>query len=184
MLGVEVELSRLFRKKVVETLAGRAERPVVFVNTHPVELTQPGLVESLEDLPRGAPHVEFTVEIHEGAIVNVAALVELKAALRDRGMRIAYDDFGAGQARLLELGEAPPDLLKFDIRFVRGVNDAPPSKRRLLKSLVQITRDLGAEPVAEGVETAEEAAACTDIGFTRAQGYFFGEPEPLGPPAS
>jgi len=36
-------------------------------------------------------------------------------------------------ARLLELGEAPPDLLKFDIRFVRGINDAPPSRRRLLK---------------------------------------------------
>ena len=183
MLGVETELSRLFRRKVVETLVGRTERPVVFVNTHPVELSQAGLVESLEDLPRGAPHVQFTVEIHEGAIVNVAALVELKAALRDRGMRIAYDDFGAGQARLLELGEAPPDLLKFDIRFVRGVNDAPPSKRRLLKSLVQITRDLGADPVAEGVETAEEAAACADIGFTHAQGYFFGEPKDLEAPA-
>ena len=182
MLGVEADLSRLFRRKVVETLVGRSDRPAVFVNTHPVELSQPGLVESLEDLPRGAPHVEFTVEIHEGAIVNVAAIVELKAALRDRGMRIAYDDFGAGQARLLELGEAPPDLLKFDIRFVRGVNDAPPSKRRLLKSLVQITRDLGAEAVAEGVETAEEAEACTDIGFTRAQGYFFGMPEALDVP--
>jgi len=140
------------------------------------ELVQPGLVESLEDLPRGAPHVKFTVEIHEGAIVNVPAIIELKAALRDRGMRIAYDDFGAGQARLLELGEAPPDLLKFDIRFIRGVDAAPPSKRRLLSSLVAIVRDLGAEPLAEGVETAEEAAACIDIGFTRAQGYFFGPP--------
>jgi EAL domain-containing protein (putative c-di-GMP-specific phosphodiesterase class I) len=155
----------------------------VFVNTHPVELSQPGLVESLEDLTRGAPAVQFTVEIHEGAIVNVAAIVELKASLRDRGMRIAYDDFGAGQARLLELGEAPPDMLKFDIRFIRGVNEAPPSKRRLLKSLVQITRDLGSEAVAEGVETAEEAAACTDIGFTHAQGYFFGMPMALGAPA-
>ena len=109
-------------------------------------------MESLEDLPNGAPGIKFTVEIHEGAIVNVASLVELKAALRDRGIRIAYDDFGAGQARLLELGEAPPDLLKFDIRFIRGMDDAPPSKRRLLKSLVQIARDLGAEAVAEGVE--------------------------------
>lgn len=175
-LGVEVDLSRLFRRKIVEVLVGRSDRPVVFVNTHPAELSQPGLLESLEDLPRGAPHVSFTVEIHEGAIVNVAAMVELRAALRDRGMRIAYDDFGAGQARLIELGEAPPDLLKFDIRFIHGVNEAPPSKRRLLHSLVEIVKDLGAEPVAEGVETAEEAQACADIGFTRAQGYFFGAP--------
>ena len=178
-LGVEVDLSRLFRHKVIEIVSGRSDLPAVFVNTHPAELSQPGLLESLEDLPRGASHVEFTVEIHEGAIVNVAAIVELKAALSDRGMRIAYDDFGAGQARLLELGEAPPDLLKFDIRFIRGVNAAPPSKRRLLHSLVEIVKDLGAEPVAEGVETAEEAETCVDLGFTRAQGYFFGAPRPV-----
>lgn len=183
MLGVEGDLSRLFRRKVVETVSGRPGAPAIFVNTHPIELSQPGLVESLEELPRGAPNVAFTVEIHEGAIVNVAAIVELKAALRERGMKIAYDDFGAGQARLLELGEAPPDMLKFDIRFVRGVNDAPTSKRRLLKSLVQITRDLGAEAVAEGVETAEEAEACTDIGFTRAQGFYYGIPQVLAPVA-
>ena len=178
-IGAEADLSRLFRRKIGEVLAGRSDLPSVFVNTHPAELTQPGLVESLEDLPRAAPQVAFTVEVHEGAIVNVAAMVELKAALRDRGMRIAYDDFGAGQARLLELGEAPPDLLKFDIRFIRGVNDAPPSKRRLLHSLVDIVRDLGAEPVAEGVETEEEAQACTDIGFTHAQGYLFGPPRAI-----
>ena len=177
-VGLEVDLSRLFRRKISEVVGPRRDLPDVFVNTHPAELVQPGLVESLEDLPRDAPHVSFTVEIHEGAIVNVPAIIELKAALRDRGMRIAYDDFGAGQARLLELGEAPPDLLKFDVRFVRGVDAAPPSKRRLLKSLVAIVRDLGAEPLAEGVETAGEAEACVDIGFTRAQGYFYGPPLP------
>jgi EAL domain-containing protein (putative c-di-GMP-specific phosphodiesterase class I) len=175
-IGAEADLSRLFRRKIGETVAGRSELTDVFVNTHPTELSQPGLIDSLEDLPRGAPHVAFTVEIHEGAIVNVQAMVELKAALRDRNMRIAYDDFGAGQARLLELGEAPPDLLKFDIRFVRKVDEAPPSKRRLLKSLVDIVRDLGAEPVAEGVETEEEAEACKDVGFTCGQGYLFGPP--------
>lgn len=181
-VGAEVELSRLFRRKIVEIVAGRSDLPAVFVNTHPAELSQPGLLQSLEDLPRGAPNVEFTVEIHEGAIVNVSAIVALKAELRDRGIRIAYDDFGAGQARLIELGEAPPDLLKFDIRFIRGLDEAPPSKRRLLRSLVELVKDLGAEPVAEGVETAGEAEACVDIGFTRAQGYFFGTPRSFDDP--
>ena len=69
--------------------------------------------------------------------------------------------------------------MKFDIRFIRGVDAAPRSRRRLLRSLVEIVKDLGAEPVAEGVETAGEAEACVDIGFTRAQGYFFGRPRPL-----
>jgi EAL domain-containing protein (putative c-di-GMP-specific phosphodiesterase class I) len=178
-VGAEVELSQLFRRKLIETLAPRSDFPAVFANMHPAELAQPGLVESLEELPRGAPNVEFTVEIHEAAIVNVAGVVALKASLRERGIRLAYDDFGSGQARLLELGEAPPDLLKFDIRFIRGVDGAPASRRRLLKSLVGIVRDLGAEPLAEGVETAGEAEACEEIGFTRAQGYLFGRPTPL-----
>jgi EAL domain-containing protein (putative c-di-GMP-specific phosphodiesterase class I) len=178
-LGVEVELSRLFRRKIIEAVSGRTGLPDVFINTHPAELSQPGLLDSLSELPRDAPHLEFTVEIHEAAIVNVADVVALKAALRERGMRLAYDDFGAGQARLIELGEAPPDLLKFDIRFIRGVHEGPASKRRLLRSLVEIVQDLGSEPVAEGVENAGEAAACVDIGFTRAQGYFYGYPKPI-----
>jgi EAL domain-containing protein (putative c-di-GMP-specific phosphodiesterase class I) len=178
-LGVEVELSRLFRRKVLETVTGRSDLPVVFVNTHPAELSQPGLVESLAEMSGAARHVEFTVEIHEAAIVKVAEVIELKAALRRHGIRLAYDDFGSGQARLLELGEAPPDLLKFDIRFIRGVHLAPASRRRLLKSLVGMVKELGAEPLAEGVETAEEADACTEMGFTRAQGFFYGRPRPF-----
>ena len=178
-LGAEVELSQLFRRRLIETVAPRTDLPAVFVNMHPAELAQPGLVESLDDLPQGAPHIEFTVEIHEAAIVNVSAIVALKASLRERGIRLAYDDFGSGQARLLELGEAPPDLLKFDIRFIRRVDQAPASRRRLLKSLVGIVRDLGAEPLAEGVETVQEAEACVEMGFTRAQGYLFGRPVSL-----
>jgi EAL domain-containing protein (putative c-di-GMP-specific phosphodiesterase class I) len=181
-IGAELELSRLFRRKSIETIASRADFPAVFVNMHPAELAQPGLIESLGELPRAAPHIEFTAEIHEAAIVNVAGIVDLKAALRERGIRLAYDDFGAGQARLLELGEAPPDLLKFDIRFIRRVHEAPASRRRLLKSLVGIVRDLGAEPLAEGVETAEEAETCMEVGFTRAQGYLFGRPAPVEGP--
>jgi EAL domain-containing protein (putative c-di-GMP-specific phosphodiesterase class I) len=178
-VGAEVELSQLFRRKLIQTLASRSDYPSVFVNMHPAELAHPGLVESLGDLPRGAPHVEFTVEVHEAAIVNVQGMMALKRSLRERGMRLAYDDFGSGQARLLELGEAPPDLLKFDIRFIRGVNEGPASKRRLLKSLVGIVRDLGSQPLAEGVETAEEAQVCEEVGFTRAQGYLFGRPIPV-----
>jgi EAL domain-containing protein (putative c-di-GMP-specific phosphodiesterase class I) len=178
-LGAEVELSQLFRRKLVETLTSRSDFTALFVNMHPAELAHPGLVESLAALPRDLPNVEFTVEIHEAAIVNVAGVVALKAALRERGIRLAYDDFGSGQARLLELGEAPPDLLKFDIRFIRNVDQAPASRRRLLKSLVGIVRDLGAEPLAEGIETAQEAEACEELGFTRAQGYLFGRPMPL-----
>jgi EAL domain-containing protein (putative c-di-GMP-specific phosphodiesterase class I) len=180
-LGVEAELSRLFRTKAVELVSERIGFPNLFLNTHPAELGLPGLSESIDALRRRAPELVLTLEIHEAAIVKVAHIGELRKHLQEFGIGLAYDDFGAGQARLLELGEVPPDLLKFDARFVRGLDTAPDSKRRLLRSLVTIAKDLGVEPLAEGVETAAEAEACLAAGFTRAQGYHFGRPAPLPP---
>jgi EAL domain-containing protein (putative c-di-GMP-specific phosphodiesterase class I) len=93
---------------------------------------------------------------------------------------LAFDDFGAGQARLFELAEAPPHYLKFDRRFVAGIDQAPTSRQRLVASLVAAARELMVLTVAEGVETQEEAAACERAGFSHAQGYYFGRPGPIG----
>ena len=83
------------------------------------------------------------------------------------------------EARLLELSEVPPDILKFDMRFVQKLDDASESKRHLLKSLVEIASDLGVKSLAEGVETGQEAEACIELGFTHAQGYYYGRPLPI-----
>jgi EAL domain-containing protein (putative c-di-GMP-specific phosphodiesterase class I) len=178
-LGAELELSRLFRRKALEIVVTRGRLPMLFLNTHPSEIAEPGLLESLRELRRLAPGQPITIEIHEAAVVKTSSIGELRASLHDQSVGLAYDDFGAGQARLLELSEVPPDILKFDTRFVRNVERAPESKRRLLKSLVDIARDLGVQPLAEGVETAEEAEVCVDLGFTHAQGYHFGRPIPI-----
>ena len=97
----------------------------------------------------------------------------LRTQLSRSAVGLAYDDFGAGQARLLELAEVPPHYLKFDMSFVRGIDSAPASRQRMLTSLVSVARDLLVYTVAEGVETAEEADVCMRIGFTHAQGFFF-----------
>ena len=178
-LGVESELSRLFRRKALDIVLARGGLPMLFLNTHPSEVSEPALLDSLTELRRQAPGQSITIEIHEAAVVKASRIAELRAGLREHGIGLAYDDFGAGQARLLELGEMPPDLLKFDVRFVRDVDRAPDSKRRLLKSLVDIALDLGVKPLAEGIETAAEAAACIEMGFTHAQGYHFGRPVPI-----
>jgi EAL domain-containing protein (putative c-di-GMP-specific phosphodiesterase class I) len=64
--------------------------------------------------------------------------------------------------------------------FVRGIHEAGEARRRLLASLVSVARDLLVYTVAEGVESAAEADACMRIGFTHAQGFYFGKPRPLG----
>jgi len=92
---------------------------------------------------------------------------------------LAYDDFGAGQARLLELAEAPPHYLKFDRSLVQSIDQAPGARRRLLASLVALARDQRVITLAEGIETTAEAEVCREIGFEVAQGYHFGPPKAL-----
>ena len=180
-LGAEAqaELSRLFRRKAVEVAAGLGAPPLLFLNTHPADLEHPGLLESLESLRRDAPHVALVVEVHESALANAALITWLRSRLAALGIALAYDDFGAGQARLLELAEAPPDYLKFDRRFVTRMDTAPESRQRLVASLVAAARELHARTLAEGVETQGEADACRRAGFAYAQGFYFGKPGPL-----
>jgi EAL domain-containing protein (putative c-di-GMP-specific phosphodiesterase class I) len=178
-IGAEAELSRLFRRKAIERVAHRGDLPLLFFNTHPAEIDEPGLVGSLEELRRSAPHLRIAIEFPESALIGAADIARLRGRLRALGMALAYDDFGTGQARLIELSEVPPDYLKFDRRFIRGIDRATPPRRRLLRSLVAMTRDLGVQSVAEGVETAPEAALCQRLGFTLGQGRYYGEGVPL-----
>jgi EAL domain-containing protein (putative c-di-GMP-specific phosphodiesterase class I) len=176
---MQAELSRLFRRKAVELVRDRPEPPVLFLNTHPAELERPGLLESLEELRTFAPQVDLVLEIHESALAQTDFISWLRTRLMEINVALAYDDFGAGQARLFELAETPPHYLKFDRRFVTGLDQAPTSRQRLVASLVAAARELRVQTVAEGVETPLEAGACLRAGFSHAQGYHFGRPAPV-----
>jgi EAL domain-containing protein (putative c-di-GMP-specific phosphodiesterase class I) len=178
-VGAEAELSRLFRETALQLVEAREHFPGLFVNVHPSELESPTLVPDVVVLRERFPRLRLTLEVHEGALADLASVDRLRTQLSRAGVGIAYDDFGAGQARLLELAEVPPHYLKFDMLFVRGIDTAPETRQRLLTSLVSVARDLLVYTVAEGVETAEEADVCMRIGFTHAQGYFFGPPRPI-----
>jgi EAL domain-containing protein (putative c-di-GMP-specific phosphodiesterase class I) len=175
----QAELSRLFRRKAVELLRDRPDPPLLFLNTHPVELERPGLFESLEELRTVAPEVDLVLEIHESTLAQSDFIAWLRGRLLEINVGLAYDDFGSGQARLFELAEAPPQYIKFDRRFVTGLDHAPTSRQRLVASLVAAARELLVKTVAEGVETEEEALACMRVGFSHAQGYHFGQPRPV-----
>lgn len=149
-----------------------------FLNTHAAELETPRLRESLQELRRDFPNMFIVLEIHEAAITSVNYLVELSKLLKDLNIELAYDDFGAGQARLIELFEVPPAYLKFDIGLVRGLETASAVHKASVRALVHMVRDLNVVPLAEGVETRMQADICQEIGFEMAQGYFFGRPQP------
>jgi EAL domain-containing protein (putative c-di-GMP-specific phosphodiesterase class I) len=177
--GVEAKLSALFREKALELARTRPNIPALFVNIHHRELGDPDLVDFLLEVHQQVPQLRLTLEIQEGALDQLATVDALRTQLTRSGVGLAYDDFGAGQARLLELAEVPPHYLKFDMSFIRNIDAAPLSRQRLLTSLVSVARDLLVYTVAEGVETAEEADVCMRLGFTHAQGFFFGKPRPI-----
>ena len=176
MLNAEAELSRILRREGMQASINLPGKVALFLNVHPLELEEPGLLESLAETRRLKPDLPITLEIHEATVTNPASMVELRAALRDLQVHLAYDDFGAGQSRLLELFAVPPDYVKFDLNLVQGISRVSDRSQQMLSTLVSMVRDAGAIPLAEGVECDEDGAACAQLGFELAQGYHFGRP--------
>jgi EAL domain-containing protein (putative c-di-GMP-specific phosphodiesterase class I) len=179
-LNAVAELSRLFRTEGVRVGLELPGTPNLFLNTHPVELADTELLGlCLRELREIRPVGPMTLEIHEGAVTNPQQMRELSAALSDAGFKLAYDDFGAGQARLLELAEVPPAYLKFDAKLVCGIQHASPQRLTLLETLVRMASELGITTVAEGIELQEEHNICVQVGFDLVQGFLHGRPAPV-----
>jgi EAL domain-containing protein (putative c-di-GMP-specific phosphodiesterase class I) len=176
VLDLEAELSRMMRSEGLRSAAALPGNPLLFVNTHPAEMSEQGVLEfSLRELRELAPQTRMVLEIHEAAVTCVRQMRELRAILSDLNIGLAYDDFGAGQARLAELGDVPPDYLKFDIEFIHEIDRASPERQRMLASFVHMVKDLGIASLAEGVETDAEDNICRQLGFEFAQGFYYGK---------
>lgn len=175
-LDREVELSRAFRRFGIAAIAPRLKGFPLFANTHPKETFSKDFFDSLIRLREQMPELDLVIEIHETAVTEIDHLRELTAHFRDIGVRFAYDDFGAGQARLNELGEAPAHFVKFDMGLVHDIHLASPRKRRVVSDLVKLVLDLGSVPLAEGIEMQAEADICREMGFQLIQGFLTGKP--------
>lgn len=172
----EVELSRLLRAVGTKASSFLGEGKQLFVNTHPLEVGSQQLLRSLRELRAENEGCHIVLEIHEAAVTDSRRLSELRLILDDLDMKLAYDDFGAGQTRLRELVDVRPDYLKFDMGLIRDLDTAERSRRHTVKSLVAIAQDLGITTLAEGIESEGEHEACVEVGFDMAQGYLYGRP--------
>ncbi len=173
---VESQLSRILRSVGVQSANGICENLELFVNTHPAELSEAGLIESLEELREAQPEQRLTLEVHEGTITQPRKMRKLRNQLKDLHIRLAYDDFGAGQSRLLELIEVPPDYLKFDLCLIKGIHRATPQCQELVATLVRMVTQMGIVALAEGIENEADHQTCLQLGFRTAQGFLYGRP--------
>jgi EAL domain-containing protein (putative c-di-GMP-specific phosphodiesterase class I) len=183
-LDREAELSDSMRDEAIRTFdsdMGEQSELLLFVNTHPAELKEgvEPLLDSLERWVRKGLPCRLVLEIHEAAVASPTILRRLAEGLIELDIDLAFDDFGTGQARLLELVEVAPRFLKFDRAWVSGIDQAPPARRSMMERMVTLVRELGVATLAEGVETAAEAEVCRQMGFELGQGWFYGRPEPL-----
>lgn len=178
-LNLEAQLSEAFRSRGVEIGTAFGSEANLFVNTHPKELDRVEFYDSLREVRAAAPEQKITLEIHEGASTNMTMMRELCAVLEDLDIMLAFDDFGVGRARLVELGEVRPDFLKFDMKLTKNIEHAPPKRQELVALFANLVNNLGIQTLAEGVETRECHEILVQMGFQLGQGFYYGRPSPI-----
>ena len=98
--------------------------------------------------------------------------------MKDKGIQLWLDDFGAGYSSLNVLKDFSFDVLKIDMGFLRNFDSNGKSKT-IINSIVHMAELMEMRTLVEGVETEEQAEYLTSIGCEKLQGYFFGKPKPL-----
>jgi diguanylate cyclase (GGDEF)-like protein len=120
----------------------------------------------------------LTLEITERTLLaenpNQRRTIE---GLRALGSRLALDDFGTGYSALGYLTRFPIDVLKIDRMFVADIN-TDPQAAALVEGILAMTRNLGLQSVAEGIETEDQLGVLTTMGCHLGQGYLLGRPAP------
>ena len=153
--------------------------PVSF-NVSPRQFRDPSFAESVEDAVarHGIPPSSLIVEVTESVAMREPACVEpVLDRLREGGIRLAIDDFGAGYSSLARLRDLEVDLLKIDRTFLA---EAATDERagRIVGAALDLAEALDMTAVAEGVETQQQRRFLVDRGCSLAQGFHLGRPLP------
>ena len=161
-----------------KALAGMAKMPshVFFAINASREFISSGL---LEQTLEGQDLTRLVLEVTErAAVANDNTVLDRLQPLRQRCLRIALDNAGAGHASMRDILHLRPDQIKLDISLVHGI-DMDASHRALAAALSTFAHDIGSDVVAEGVETPAEWQVLRGMGVDHAQGYLLSHPVPL-----
>jgi EAL domain-containing protein (putative c-di-GMP-specific phosphodiesterase class I)/CRP-like cAMP-binding protein len=136
------------------------------------------LVPSLADIMdrTGARREQIKFEITESLLIdNPELATQSLHQLKETGAKLAIDDFGTGYSSFSYLHRFPFDTLKIDRVFVSAMSRSEKSNQ-IVKSLVNLSHDLGMEVVAEGIETEQEAELMRNFKAALGQGFYFSRP--------
>ena len=142
-----------------------------------LDLDFPAQVRALLD-EHGVDATMLELELTESTIMSdPGRALEVLTSLHDMGVLLSIDDFGTGYSSMAYLKELPVDELKIDRAFVTGIADGG-SDAAIVRSTVELARNLDLCVVAEGVETERVWNQLVQLGCDVAQGYYLSRPLP------
>jgi diguanylate cyclase (GGDEF)-like protein/PAS domain S-box-containing protein len=153
----------------------------VAVNVSICQLAEGRFAEWLAELidVTELPASRLTVEVTETVLMDeVGPIRKAFDKVRHLGVKVAIDDFGTGYSSLARLQHLPVDIIKLDRAFVTDI-DTRREARDMATAILHLSSAIGADMIAEGVESESEAATLIDLGYSVAQGYLFARPMPI-----
>lgn len=156
----------------------RASPCRVAINLSAHQFEDPGLVHRIDDILLATECRPEWIELEITESLLLADRVDTRKsleALRHRGINIAIDDFGTGYSALNYLTRFPINVLKIDQSFVRGITGNM-NNQKLVNAIIYLAKGLDIVLVAEGIESASEAAYLKAMGCQFGQGYHYSKP--------
>ncbi|HLI27437.1 MAG TPA: EAL domain-containing protein [Chloroflexota bacterium] len=178
--GLIVPLGRWVLRHACRQAAAWPGLLTISVNLSARQLKHDSLVDDVAVAlhEAGLAPQRLILEITESDLIEESALdacLERLLALKRLGVRLAIDDFGTGYSSLSYLRRLPVDILKIDKSFVDGLTRGAQAMA-VVRSVVDLGRNLGLAVVAEGVEDAGQRTVLASLGCDLAQGYYFARP--------
>jgi diguanylate cyclase (GGDEF)-like protein len=176
--GAIVPLGRWIMNAACRAAAGWGDA-FVSVNLSAQQLGQPGFVDDVRYAftAAGLAPGRLVLELTETARLDAAIGADAITAIRALGVRLAIDDFGTGYAAISQLAHHRFDLVKLDGSFVASMGTDPEAEA-LVTGVLQLTRQIGVDLVAEGIEDGVQLARLRQAGCPLGQGYHFAAPMP------
>jgi len=154
----------------------------VAVNVSPTNLLEPGFTELVRSQleHHGLPSVVLVLEITETCMISeFERSRRVIEELRDLGLVVSIDDFGAGVTSLAYLSSLAVGELKLDRSFIQGIAGGDRDRELdLVRSTIDLGHAMGLRIVAEGIEDDATLALLSDLGCDIAQGYCISRPKP------
>lgn len=150
----------------------------ISVNISPVQLKDPWLAQKIVKLlvETGFPANRLEVEITESSLFkNLSLAQSIVGSLKNQGIQIALDDFGTGYSSLAHLRALPFDRIKIDRSFVSTMLENTESAA-IVSAITGLGASLSVPITAEGIEEEALVAKLLELGCTKGQGWFYGQP--------